>query len=157
MSEWLKKLSPELSKVMGEIQLLTLDQENYTEELLKLYSFAPSEPIEPLLVEKLSSEERLVIPSSLQWSDVGNWSTLFQFLAEKKNSSIITEGPHVDLGSSHLLIKNTSRDKKIITLGLENIVIIETKDALLIADSTKAGTDMKELIEKLKRTDPELL
>jgi mannose-1-phosphate guanylyltransferase len=156
-AKWLEIYSSILSKATKEIQLLNRELVNYQDELLRLYSEAPSEPIEPLIVEKLSPEERLVIPSSLQWSDVGNWSTLLQFLTEKKNTSVITEGPHLDLGSENILIKNTAKDKKIVTLGLRDIVIIDTPDAILIADSTKAGTDMKALIEKLKSSDAELL
>jgi mannose-1-phosphate guanylyltransferase len=156
-AKWVETYSPVLSRVTKNIQSLSRDQSDYSEKLLSFYMDAPSEPIEPLVVEKLSPEERLVIPSSLHWSDVGNWSTLLQFLTEKKNSSIITEGSHMDLGSENILIKNTAKDKKIVTLGLKDIVIIDTPDALLIADSAKAGTDMKALIEKLKSSDPELL
>lgn len=154
---WVNAYAPELANTMQAIGELRPEDSSYHSELEKLYSQSPSEPIEPLIIEKLSSEERLVIPSSLKWSDVGNWSTLLQFLTEKKSQPIITEGPHLDLGSENILIKNTAQDKKIVTLGLKNIVIIDTPDAILIADSDKASTDMKELIEKLKESDTTLL
>lgn len=149
---WVKTFSPTLAQAITRTVLASTE-----EERALAYDASPSEPIEPLLIEKLSPEDRLVIPSSLQWSDVGNWSTLLQFLSEKKNQPIITEGSHIDLGSHNLLIKNTARDKKIVTLGLNNIVIIDTSDTLFIADETKASSQMKELIEKIKSEYPELL
>ncbi len=154
---WVATYAPELEAIMQNISKLDPEDTSYEADLESLYSQSPSEPIEPLLIEKLSSDERLVIPSSLKWSDVGNWSTLLQFLTEKKGHSLITEGPHLDLGSENILIKNTTKDKKVVTLGLKNIVIIDTPDAILIADSDKASTDMKELIEKLKESDANLL
>ncbi len=154
---WVTTYAPALAQTMQHISLLKPEDTEYFTQLQTLYNQSPSDPIEPLIIEKLSPEERLVIPSSLKWSDVGNWSTLLQFLTEKKGASIITEGSHLDLGSENVLIKNTTKDKKIVTLGLKNIVIIDTPDAILIADSEKASTDMKELIEKIKENDTTLL
>ena len=47
--------------------------------LMTLYAETPNEPIDTLVVEKLPADKRLVIPSSLRWSDVGSWGTLFDF------------------------------------------------------------------------------
>lgn len=130
------------------------------EEKKSAYDTCTSEPIEPLLIEKLLPEDRLVIPSSLQWSDVGNWSTLLQFLSEKKNLTHIVDEPHLDLDSHHILIKSSvpkESRKKIVTLGLENIVIIDTPDVLFISNEGKASSQIKELIEKIKEEYPELL
>ena len=153
--DWMRIYSPEL---VSSIQTLLLASD--TEAKALAYETCPSEPIEPLMIEKLSPEERLVIPSSLKWSDVGNWSTLLQFLREKKGLTHIAEGPHLDLGSHNILIKSSvpkNSQKKIVTLGLEDIVIIDTPDVLFIADQNKANTEMKSLIEKIKDSSPELL
>ncbi len=152
---WMEMYSPEL--VTG-IQTLLLADTAAAKNAA--YETCPSEPIEPLMIEKLAPEERLVIPSSLQWSDVGNWSTLLQFLKEKKGLSPIIEEPHLDLGSHNILIKSTvpkTDRKKIVTLGLEDIVIIDTPDVLFIANQHKANSEMKSLIEKIKGSSSELL
>ena len=152
---WMKMYSPEL--VTG-IHTLLLAPDAEAKSLA--YDTCPSEPIEPLMIEKLSPEQRLVIPSSLQWSDVGNWSTLLQFLKEKKGLSPVTEEPHLDLGSHNILIKSTlskTNRKKIVTLGLEDIVIIDTPDVLFIANQHKANSEMKSLIAKIKDSSSELL
>lgn len=141
--DWTEKFSPELHKAIQQ----TLA---HPESRLACYQTAPSDPLEPLIVEKLSVDERLVIPSSLRWSDVGNWASLFQFLQEKKGVSILSEGNHLDLASKNILVK--AQEKLIVTLGLENTVIIETKDALLIANKDLVGTEIKSVIEKLKET-----
>ncbi len=153
--DWMQNCSPEL---VSGIHSLLLAQDDAARTLA--YETCPSEPIEPLMIEKLSPEERLVIPSSLQWSDVGNWSTLLQFLREKKGLSHITEQPHLDLGSHNILIKSSvpkDARKKIVTLGLEDIVIIDTPDVLFIANQDKTNSEMKNLIEKIKGNNLELL
>jgi mannose-1-phosphate guanylyltransferase/mannose-6-phosphate isomerase len=152
---WMQNCSPAL---VSGIQALLLTEDSKAKGLA--YETCPSEPIEPLMIEKLSAEERLVIPSSLSWSDVGNWSTLLEFLREKKGLSHITEEPHLDLGSHNILIKSTvpkNTRKKIVTLGLEDIVIIDTPDVLFIANQHKANSEMKNLIAKIKDSSPEVL
>ena len=81
------------------------------------------------------------------------------FLKEKKGLSPIIEEPHLDLGSHNILIKSTvpkTDRKKIVTLGLEDIVIIDTPDVLFIANQHKANSEMKSLIEKLSTENAQL-
>ena len=152
---WIETFSPTLLAQVHATLLASGDKAKQT-----AYELCANEPIEPLMVEKLSIDARLVIPISLKWRDVGNWSTLLQFLREKKGLSHIVDEPHLDLKSENILIKSSvpkDKRKKIVTLGLENIVIIDTSDTLFIADQNRANTDMKELIEKIKEEYPELL
>jgi len=147
--EWTQEFAPALHDIMNDIlthkKNSTLDDETLT----MLYAKTVSEPIEPLIVEKLSVKKRLVVPSSLKWSDVGNWETLYDFLHEKTGDSLIVHHDnHVDLGSKNCFIQG---DKRLIaTLGIKNLVIIDTPDALFIGRRDQAGSEMKKLIEKLK-------
>jgi mannose-1-phosphate guanylyltransferase len=60
---------------------------------------------------------------------------------------MIVKGNHIDFGSQKCFIHGS--DKLIATIGLENIIIVETEDAILIADRKKVS-DVKKIIEKLK-------
>lgn len=147
-SEWTKELAPTLHTVMNEIA----DAKNKglldNETLATLYAKTESEPIEPLIVEKLSPDKRLVIPSPLKWSDVGSWGTLYEFLSEKSGNHSVIHGQHVDLDSKNIFVQ--SKNRLVATIGVEDLVIIDTPDALLVARRDQVSTEMKKLIEKLK-------
>ena len=121
------------------------------------YDNLPSEPIEPLIIEKLPSKDRLVLPSALQWSDVGNWATLLEELQKLTGQSVIAGKNHIDTGSKNTLVKQDDSSRLIATIGLEDIVIVDTKDALLIANKNTVATDIKEILEKMKGLNDELL
>lgn len=146
---WTKAFAPELHAIMNDIGEQKKSGRLDEETLATLYKKTTSEPVEPLIVEKLSPEKRLVIPSSMKWSDVGNWETLYDFLNEKTGTTLVTRHENaVHLGSKNCFIYGKKR--LIATLGIEDLVIVDTDDALFIARRDQAGSDMKKLIEKLK-------
>src|SRR6185369_14472644 len=149
-TKWTKEFSPQLSdtieKIMDEKKKGVLDEKKFE----SLYSLAASEAVEPVIVEKLLPENRLVIPSALKWSDVGNWETLYEFLAKKEGAdSVTTHDDHIDIGSKNIFIHG-KKGKLIATLGLEDTVIIDTDDALLIARRDHVSTEMKSLVKKIE-------
>lgn len=149
---WTKAFAPELHAIMNDIGEQKKSGRLDEETLATLYKKTTSEPVEPLIVEKLSPEKRLVIPSSMKWSDVGNWETLYDFLNEKTGTTLVTRHENaVHLGSKNCFIYGKKR--LIATLGIEDLVIVDTDDALFIARRDQAGSDMKKLIEKLKEEE----
>lgn len=139
-----KSLTPTL---FDTLERMKAAQRN-PEERQTLFESLPSDPIEPAIIEKLQPEERAVIPAPLEWSDVGNWSAIFDLLEKQHEISIIARGNHIDVGSKKCLILS---DKKLIaTIGLENIIVVETNDCILIASKDKVS-DIKTLLEKIKQ------
>lgn len=153
LAKWTKQHSPSLYRTMEKIiqhkNSSSPDEKTFT----LLYEEAPSEPIDTLIVEKLSPEDRLVIPSSLRWNDVGGWENLYGFLSEKNGSKMITRGKHLDIDSKNSLVYGQS--KLITTIGLEDIVIVDTDDAILIARRDQVSTKIKKLLEKMKENGEE--
>lgn len=146
---WTKELAPSLHRIMTDIETRKKSEVLDEATLAALYAQTTAEPIEPLIVEKLSPEKRLVIPSSMKWSDVGNWETLYDFVSEKLGTPFVVHHENsVHLGSKNCFIYGKKR--LIATLGVEDLVVIDTADALLIARRDQAGSEMKKLIEKLK-------
>jgi mannose-1-phosphate guanylyltransferase len=143
---WVEKLAPQITQVLSQID--EAKQRGASDgDLAQLYNTIDNEPIDTLIVERLPKENRLVVPSALEWSDVGNWSTLFDFLSGHYNSSLVVKGNHVDVGSQNCFVHS---DKKLVaTLGLKDLIIIETEDAIFVADKEKSP-EVKQLIDKLK-------
>lgn len=155
-AEWTTAFAPALSETM---QAITMAKANGTLDaitLARLYHETESQPVEPLIVERLAPEHRLVIPSPLQWSDVGNWSTLHEFLTEKSGNHSVIHGDHIDLGSKNILVQSGGK-RLVATIGVEDLVIVDTDDALLVARRDQVATDIKKVIEELKTKRIDLL
>lgn len=155
IKEWLADFAPAL---LGSLQSLVerslagkLDDTDFAREYGALENIA----FDYLIVERLPKESRLVIPSPLEWSDVGNWQTLYEFLSEHSGETSVIHGEHLGLDSRRLFIQGEKR--LIATIGVEDLVIVDTPDALLVARRDQAATAVKEIIEKLKLNRPTLL
>jgi mannose-1-phosphate guanylyltransferase len=90
-----------------------------------------------------------ILPANFKWSDIGNWQALHALLAEFTNSDMVHSGEnHIDVNSSNCLVFST--DKRLIaTVGLDNIAIVSTDDAVLILNKEQTQ-DVKKLLESLK-------
>jgi mannose-1-phosphate guanylyltransferase len=93
------------------------------------------------------TKEIMVIPSDFGWSDIGSWGTLLKVLSETHSATIITKGHHVGVNNKNCLI--LANDKLIATVGLKDIVIVDTPDALLVCNSERSH-EVKDLLAKLK-------
>lgn len=108
--------------------------------------------IERLITEK--TDKMLVIPADLGWSDIGAWNVLHDVLTDRNGDDLVVhcEGEHIGVNSRRCLI--IGKKKLIATVGLEDLVIVETDDALLIAHKSGAQ-DVKQIVEQLKAANKE--
>ena len=88
-----------------------------------------------------------VIPLDLGWSDVGSWSVLKDVLVKPKNKHYV-KGEHLDIGSKNLLVYGSK--KLVITVGLKDLVIVDTDDVILVCDKNETQK-IKEVVEKLEK------
>ncbi len=146
---WFDKFVPETAKSMEEIDSLEQSANNAEAKakVKELFSKIEDEQFEFSVIEKLDPKKILVLPADLGWSDIGNWGTLHDVLTENYDSSMISKGYHIDVGSEGCLVYGG--EKMIATIGLEDVVVVDTDDAILIANKHKAQ-DVKKLLEKLK-------
>jgi len=110
----------------------------------------PEDSIDYAVMEK--SEIVKVIPSNINWSDVGSFDALFEELPKDKNGNTKNEN-HISIDSKNNLIYGNER--VISTIDVEDLIIIDTGDALLIS---KKGSSqkVKKVVEKLKTSGSEL-
>ncbi|MGO8669774.1 MAG: mannose-1-phosphate guanylyltransferase [Capsulimonadaceae bacterium] len=97
-----------------------------------------------------------VIPADIGWSDVGSWGRLAEVLSEVQPAGAnIVVGHHVGIDTHDALIYSPNR--LIATIGLDNIVVIDTPDALLICPKSRSE-EVKHVVDALKaRGDHHLL
>jgi mannose-1-phosphate guanylyltransferase len=96
-----------------------------------------------------------VIPVDIGWSDVGTWSTLFEVLSrdEQNNASQGKFKDHICIDSEGMLIVS---DKIVVTIGVSDLVIVDTPDAVLVCHRDRAQ-DVKEVVNRLKEIKQDLL
>ena len=108
------------------------------------FNLCPENSIDYAVMEK--SQQVKVIPFYNQWQDLGNWSAVYELSPKDENENHLS-GDVISYQSNHCLIKSESR--LVTTLGVENLVIIETSDAILVMNKDKSQ-QMGELITHLK-------
>ena len=111
--------------------------------------------IDYAIMEKM--DKIAVIPANIGWSDIGSWSALKDILVEQNSQQehhYIGEGEYLDLGSENVLI-HSDQKKLISTIGVSNLIIVDTKDALLVCSKEKSQNvkKMVELLESKNLTD----
>ena len=92
--------------------------------------------------------QQLDIPTDLDWSDVGAWNILKDELS-KNNEDNVTKGRNIVLDTKDSLLYSTVDNKIIAAIGLEGIIVVDTKDALLVCPKNRAQ-DVKKIVERLK-------
>ena len=89
-----------------------------------------------------------VIPLESDWADAGSWSSLWE-ISDKDSEGNVLRGDVVTHNTINSYIR--SEDILVTTLGIENLIIVSTKDALLVADKN-SDQDLKKLLIKLKNS-----
>ncbi len=110
------------------------------------YAAVPEAPFDKAVMEK--SSRVAIIPCNPGWSDIGSWESLWE-IREKDTHGNVIEGNALCQSTYNCLIH--AKKRFIACAGLENLVVIETDDALLIAN--RSDTDaMRSLVNSLKKT-----
>jgi mannose-1-phosphate guanylyltransferase/mannose-6-phosphate isomerase len=105
----------------------------------------PDDSIDRAVMEK--TREAVVVPAKFGWSDVGSWSALWA-LAPKDALGNVSQGDVMARDSHGSYLRSEGR--LIAAVGVENLVVIETSDAILVSTKERAD-DVKLAVEQLKK------
>ncbi|QQK72842.1 mannose-1-phosphate guanylyltransferase/mannose-6-phosphate isomerase [Pectobacterium versatile] len=111
------------------------------------FTRCPDESIDYAVMEK--TRDALVIPLDAGWSDVGSWESLWD-IVKKDECGNVNIGDVISLDSNNNYISSNSA--LVATIGIDNIVIVNTGDALLVAAKNKSQ-DVKKIVDKLKESN----
>ncbi|HWJ05650.1 MAG TPA: mannose-1-phosphate guanylyltransferase/mannose-6-phosphate isomerase, partial [Steroidobacteraceae bacterium] len=111
----------------------------------KEFAACPSDSIDYAVMEK--TDAAVVVPLDAGWSDVGSWSALQDALPRDDDGNV-TMGDVLIEDSTGCYLHSTSR--LIGAVGLKDHVVVETKDAVLVAPRERVQ-DVKQLVAKLKQ------
>lgn len=110
----------------------------------KAFESSPSISIDYALMEKSNNIE--VVPLDAQWNDIGSWKALYD-IGKKDCEGNVIKGDVITIDTTNTYIN--SNHHMITTLGIDNLIIIDTPDATFIAAQDKAQ-DVKSIVETLQ-------
>jgi len=91
-----------------------------------------------------------VLPAEgLGWNDVGSWDSLYDVLPTDQNGNIILSDNFIGIDTQSSLVCGDSPEKMIVTIGMEDLIVVNTKDALLICPKGDSQR-VRELVKMLK-------
>jgi mannose-1-phosphate guanylyltransferase len=111
-----------------------------------LYGRLPVEVVDRSVLEK--TDKLLLVPADFEWADIGSWAELgARIQADARGNSVQGESVLIDTRDSMVL----GERRLIATIGLEDMIIVDTEDALLVCPRSRAQ-DVKLVVEALRRS-----
>lgn len=135
---------PQMEAGFAQI-VAALGTESGPQVLADVFPTLPKISVDYGIAEK--ADKVAVIPADIGWNDVGSWGRLAEVLSTEHGTENIVIGHHVGVDTKGALIYSPKR--MIATIGLEDIVVIDTHDAILICPKSRAE-DVKKIVEELK-------
>ncbi|MBC7003569.1 mannose-1-phosphate guanylyltransferase/mannose-6-phosphate isomerase [Photobacterium sp. BZF1] len=125
-----------LSEAQSDLDFIRLDTQSFKD--------CPSDSIDYAVME--NTTKAVVVPMDATWSDVGSWSALWE-INDKDSDGNVTKGDVITVETNDCLVY--SQNKLVSTVGVENLIVVDTKDAVLVTHKDKVQ-DVKHVVDSLK-------
>ena len=110
----------------------------------ELFHECPGDSIDYAVMEK--TDRAVVVPISAGWSDIGAWSALWNVCPQDADGNVIQGDVLAEDTRNAFLV---AQHRCLATVGLDNVVVVETADAVLVASKDKAQ-NVKAIVDRLK-------
>jgi mannose-1-phosphate guanylyltransferase len=141
----LKEYSPEIYESVKEAYKNRKTDNNQTRIPFEYMEKIVEDSIDYAVMEK--SKKVKVVPSDIDWNDVGSFDSLVDEIESKEA---------IEINNKNNFYYTDTKDKVIATIGLEDFVVVDTKDALLITKKNQTQK-VKEIVNQIKTTHYPLL
>lgn len=124
-----EKYAPDISRLLNVPD--TYGQPGELTFIRKNYPATPSISIDYAIMEKANNIVCFAV--DIGWSDIGTWRSLYEIRQKEEGDIVINKTPDdYDVSNSNSLMIHTSKNKKILIRGLENMLVIDQEDILMI-------------------------
>ena len=110
---------------------------------------SPSDSIDYAVME--NTDRAVVVPISAGWSDIGAWSALWSLCPQDNDGNVIQGDVLAEDTRNSFLV---AEHRCLATVGIDNVIVVETADAVLVASKDKAQ-DVKAIVTRLKEANRE--
>jgi mannose-1-phosphate guanylyltransferase / mannose-6-phosphate isomerase len=143
--EEMRKLAPAIYDACAQAYTAAKRDLDFTRLPAKEFGACPSDSFDYAVMEK--TQHGVVVPLAAGWSDVGSWSALHEAIPGDEHGNVRI-GDVLTVDTNGCYLQSTSR--LVAAVGLEDHVVVETKDAVLVAPKSRVQ-DVKELVAQLKK------
>lgn len=126
-----------LDAAKDDLDFVRLDKEAFAQ--------SPENSVDYAVMEK--TDKAMIVSLDAGWSDVGSWSALWE-VADKDTRGNVTKGDVIGFGNENCFLQS-SGGRLVAAVGLDNLIVVDTDDAVLIANK-KDVQHVKKIVEKLK-------
>lgn len=141
----LQRQMPDFFTQLMEVEASLPNPQEYADTLARVWPQVAEQTIDYGVME--GARNVAVIPAQLGWTDVGSWSSLFELMPCDSLGNVLV-GPHESIDTRDTLV--IGRERLIATIGIENLVIVDTEDALLVC-SRESVQDVRRIVKQLER------
>lgn len=134
---------PEFATTIDRV-IANIGTTGYEAALDHAWQVAPKKSIDYAIME--GAKRIAVIPVEIGWSDIGSWASLLEIMSGDDNGNVVL-GDHISIDTNGTLVRGGHR--MIATIGVSDLVIIDTVDALLICTKDRVQ-EVKSVVDKLK-------
>lgn len=135
--EMLSACKQSLEKAVIDLDFVRVDPE--------LFEQSPSDSIDYAVMEK--TDKAMVVPLDAGWSDVGSWSSLWEAFSRDADQNVLIGDVLVeDVHNAYI----HSENRLVTVLGLDDVIVVETHDAVMVAHKDQAQK-VKTIVEELTR------
>jgi len=142
-----EKHLPEHAAIFKKLKPL-IGQFGREAEIAALFETLPKISVDYGILEK--EKNLLVLPADFGWSDIGNWRTVRDILAEHDRQNVV-RGRHLGIDSAANLVYSAS-GKLVATVGVSDMIIVETDKALLVCPQCRAH-EVKNLVAMMEKSE----
>ncbi|MCV0404294.1 MAG: NTP transferase domain-containing protein [Chloroflexi bacterium] len=144
-----ERFQPELASALDRIERVHRTP-GWMTEVRTVLEHVPAITIDVGIAEPAAAEGRMaVVPLEAGWSDIGSWSALLEALSGASGVDLVASGRHLDRDSHRVLVHGGER--LVVTVGLEDLIIVDTPDALLVCHRDRAE-EIKPVLDEIART-----
>jgi mannose-1-phosphate guanylyltransferase len=153
VSSFLDNLKLFLPKTHEALESLaeTIGKKTYERSLRAIYPKLENISVDYAILENATRQEGLprvfVIPAEVGWSDIGSWAAVYELLAKQSGENVLA-GPGLALDAAGNFLYSPT--KFIAAIGVRDLIVVETPDALLIVPRDRAQ-DVSKLVKALEQ------
>ena len=125
-----------LAKAARDLDFVRLDRD--------AFAAAPSKSIDYAVMER--TKRSAVVPARLGWSDVGAWNALWEIGTRDADGNVV-EGDVIAADTTNSYLR--SEDRLLATVGVDNLVVVATRDVVMVAAKDRAQ-EVKKIVDRLK-------
>ncbi len=141
-----RTLLPDMYKTFEKI-FDDLGTEKESQAIASIYPNLEPISVDYGIMEK--TKDVCVIPAEFGWNDVGSWDALAEVFPHTEDDNVV-RGPHVGIETENCIIFSKSGKRVITTVGVSDLVIVDTDDAIMVIRKDRSQ-DVKKLVEELRR------